>query len=97
MNQVIFRYFVRTTMGIILVAGLLPLTTSAGILFSDTFARTTLPGNDLDADLGGMDGQLISNGTFTADHVWLEPQDVADADDRKSSGWSAPVREDASR
>ena len=67
MNQVVFRYFVRTTMGIILVAGLLPLTSRSGILFSDSFARTTLPGNDLDAD------------------------------DRKSSWWSASVREDASR
>jgi len=84
MNQVVFRYFVRISMGILLVAGLLPVTSRAEILFSDSFARTTLPGNDLDADLGGMDGLLISNGTFTADHVWLEPQDVADADDTKS-------------
>ncbi len=57
----------------------------AVVLFSDSFDR---PDNDLDANLGGMDGLLISNGTFTAGNTWLEPQDIADADPHKS--WIRP-------
>ncbi len=54
------------------------------LLFSDSFARSTLPSNDLDADMGGMGGLLVSNGTFTAGNTWLEPQDVADAEDTRT-------------
>lgn len=44
------------------------------VFFSDSFNR---PDNlDLDAATNGMTGVLITNGTFTASNVWLEPIDL---------------------
>jgi arylsulfatase A-like enzyme len=79
MNVTRLLLSLMSVMALLVLASACRLHAQPTTFFSDSFDRAA--DLNLDSTTTGMGGSLVTNGTLTASNIWLEPVDVANADD----------------